>query len=1160
MKCTLRFPLIGGMFVLLVLGARAELVNRYSFTNGDIGAVDSVGGRHGTLMNGAVISNNAVQLSGSNQYVNLPSNLITNFHSVTFEAWFSHSSNGNWTRVFDFGTTSGSSGRNYFFFSPRSGYADSRFVITDGAAGDEEILSYSTLAYNSVLHIACVYDNDAHTMRYYLNGELKNSISVTNPLSSVNNVRSYLGRSLYSNDPYLRGSIDEFRIYDHALGSDEIAYNFTAGPDIVNFDRMATNPYPEKNAVSINPASPLGWTAPTLIPDRYTVYVGDNAELAGAQVIAVASGTSCVPELQSETTYYWRVDTHYGTTTYTGTVWSFTTCVSAIDRSPAGDLNHDYAVDIQDLLVLAELWLNDKDFVHFAEVAADWMEQEPALIINEFMADNNDAFADPDASEDEYDDWIEIYNRSSVPRDLGGMYLTDNLKRPKKWQIPEGVTAEAYGYVVFWADDQGEQGELHTNFKLSADGEEIGLFDSDGVTLIDSVVFGKQYRNMSYGRFPDNSSQWNLFADATPGRCNCQGYEGAIADVEFSADGGIYSGSSEAFDVSLACETAGAVIRYTTDFTEPTETSTEYTGPIHIDSTTCLRAAAFKTGWYCAKPVSRTYVFLDDVMSQSTAPAGFPTSWGSNVVDYQVDPDVVNDPAYSSTFKDDLKTIPSVCIVIPNDAFFGAASGIYANATQRGDAWERMASIEVINPVTDHYYQANAGLRAHGGVGRSPSVAKHSLRILFKSLYGPSKMEFPLFEDCEVESFDQLVLRATWNYSWVGDSTYCNGIGTASAQYMREMYGHDTIRDMGGLQGAGRHVHLYINGLYWGLYILVERPDESFASEHLGGSKSDYDVIKTDSQYTTGSSVIEVVSGDIEVWDQLYALAAGDLSGPENYAAIQDYVNIPALIDYMLMIYHVGSRDAPVYLCNDRAPRNFYAIRKRQEGEGFVFLPWDVEWSLENETWDRVNVSAYSSGYENPAYLMTRLRVNEEFCMQIADRIHEHYFNDGVLTEAKTIARYLQRSMDIDRAIIGESARWGDTLRATPYTRNAEWAAERNRLIHTYFPARDEIVLSQLRTAGFYPNTAAPVFHINGTYQHGGTVSSGAVFSITAPAGTVWYTVDGSDPRLTGGGVNTTSATAYTGPVIFSETTQVKARVLNGSSWSALNAATYICE
>lgn len=1098
--------------VCMACGAKADLLHRYSFTNGDTTALDSVGGQHGTLENGAAISDNAVQFDGSDDYVNLPGNLITGFSSVTFEAWYTYSASINWMRIFDFGDTNSSTGagRNYIFYIPYSSASTSRLAISDDDPGynHEEMIDYSLPNQSVPVHVACVYDGDNETMSLYVDGQPADSISVTIPLSAVDNVYSYLGRSLYP-DPYLLGSIDEFRIYDHALDSSEVLIDYSLGPDVANSAYVATNPNPANNSVGVKSSIEPSWTPPTDPPDSYTVYISDDPDLVGAEVISVLSGTSCDPDLDDGTKYYWRVDTNYGATTYTGLVWNFFTCFLSVDSSPAGDLNGDYEVNITDLLILAESWLNDTDYLEFAGLAGSWLDIESALIINEFMADNANSLLDPDDPLGKYDGWIEIYNRSSVAKDLGGMYLTDDLGNPDKWLIPGGVTIEAQGYLIFWADEDQEQGDTHTNFKLDAEGEEIGLFDSDGVTLIDGVIFDEQYRDLSYGRFPDNSLIWKLFDAPTPGHCNCEGYDGAVNQVDVNVDGGFYSSSAEAFDVTLSCSTVGAVIYYTTDFTEPTEASTEYTGPIHIDSTTCLRAAAFKPDWLTKESVSRTYVFLDEVMDQPSWPSGFPTSWGSLTPDYEVDPDVVDDPAYSSTFKDDLQTVPSVCIVIPNEELFGATSGIYSHPTQRGDAWERAASVEIIDPVAGEYCQANAGLRVHGGYARTQNVAKQSLRMIFRSIYGPPKLEFPLFVDSDVESFDQLVLRATWNYSWTGDS----GGLTERAQYMREMYGHDTIRDMGRLQGYGRHVNVYLNGLYWGMYILTERPDDGFASEHLGGSKSDYDVIKTDAAYWEGPNVIELLAGDRVAWDQLFALAAEDLSGAQAYANIQEYVDIPALIDYMLMIFHTGSRDAPTLIGTVTTPRNFYAIHKREPGEGFVFLPWDVEWSLEESGTDRVNL-AYETGYENPAYLFNRLKANDEFRMLVADHAHKHYFNDGVLTEENTIARYWERSMDMYGVIVGESARWGDARRSTPYTRDIEWVNERNRIINTYFPARDSAVLSQLRNAGLYPNVDAPVFNVNGSYQHGGYISSSDSFSITATSGTVWYTVDDSDPRV----------------------------------------------
>ncbi|PVX26551.1 MAG: hypothetical protein CW716_05765 [Candidatus Bathyarchaeum sp.] len=138
-----------------------------------------------------------------------------------------------------------------------------------------------------------------------------------------------------------------------------------------------------------------------------------------------------------------------------------------------------------------------------------------SLFINEFMADNGITVAGPNGYSP---DWIELYNAGTETIDLTGMYLTDNLNNPTRWQFPEGTTIGPEEYLIVWADADG--GDNYAAFGLDANGEEIGLFDSDGVTLIDSVTYVKQIQDVSYGRFPDGGSSWNYLLSATPGSSN----------------------------------------------------------------------------------------------------------------------------------------------------------------------------------------------------------------------------------------------------------------------------------------------------------------------------------------------------------------------------------------------------------------------------------------------------------------------------------------------------------------------------------------------------------------------------------------------------------------------------------------------------------------
>lgn len=162
-----------------------------------------------------------------------------------------------------------------------------------------------------------------------------------------------------------------------------------------------------------------------------------------------------------------------------------------------------------------------------------------ALYINEFMSDNTLTIEDPDEP-GQYPDWVELFNAESEPLDLGGMYLSDEAADPTKYPIPQGVSIPANGYLVFWADDETDQGPLHTNFKLAQSGEILQLYHSDGITQIDFIEFGAQQTDVSFGRYPDGTDNWGFHSDTTPGSANVP--ESAIGMVLFMDDRALSNG------------------------------------------------------------------------------------------------------------------------------------------------------------------------------------------------------------------------------------------------------------------------------------------------------------------------------------------------------------------------------------------------------------------------------------------------------------------------------------------------------------------------------------------------------------------------------------------------------------------------------------------
>ena len=264
---------------------------------------------------------------------------------------------------------------------------------------------------------------------------------------------------------------------------------------------------------------------------------------------------------------------------------------------------------------------------------------EIMLAINEFMASNTAFIQDPQG---EYDDWIEIHNYGAYETDTGGMYLTDDLAIPTKWQIPEMdpalTTIPAGGFLLIWADGDMADAGLHANFRLSAGGEEIGLFDIDGTTVLDGIVFSEQTTDISYGRYPDASENLRYFGQPTPGAANIEVYEDFIADVQFSHDSDLYD---RPFHVTLATETEDVIIYYTIDGTEPYDTEAAgrfpqgriYAGPIPIGSSTCLRAKAIKTGWKPSEVGTQMYLFPNQDVSNfsSNLPIAVIETFGKSI-------------------------------------------------------------------------------------------------------------------------------------------------------------------------------------------------------------------------------------------------------------------------------------------------------------------------------------------------------------------------------------------------------------------------------------------------------------------------------------------------------------------------------------------------
>lgn len=752
--------------------------------------------------------------------------------------------------------------------------------------------------------------------------------------------------------------------------------------------------------------------------------------------------------------------------------------------------------------------------------------------------------------------WIEIHNRGSRPVQLLDWTLTDSPDEPDQWRFPD-VTLGAGEYLLLFASgkdryqlgNEETSGFLHTNFRLNEESRFLALYAPTARRFLDTVPleWTTHMSGLTLGRYAERGTlgmsnvAYGYFDTPTPGTPNSAepAWRGHVEPVTFGQKGGVFS---RPLRVELRTETADARIRYTLDGSTPSETSGhEYVEPLPIDSTTILRAGAFLPGHLNAPVSTQTYIFPESVVQQPEAPPGWPQTWGTHridfggysageavVADYAMDPEITESSEYGSAVIDGLLALPSVSIVTDPanlDIYFVDPQG-------RGREWERPASIEFLYPDDpDRNFQVDAGIRIQGGAGRWEFMPKHSFRLFFRSDYGPTKLRQPIFDDSPVQEFETLVLRGGVDRSFVGHPPAPDAPRDhRDTTYLRDEWARASQIALSGVGSHGSFVHLYLNGLYWGLYNLVERPDAAFMTSYYGGDESDW---FTASHGGAGDGLID----RFRVLQEL--AAAGGLADRERYATMLEFIDPIQFSDYILLNWFAGNRDWP--------ENNWYANVRYPAGRNLFFV-WDAE-----DTWNAgAEIHLGGAGLEGAPFpnvigqLFTALMENPDFRLLFADRVYRHLYHDGALSEANAQARWQTLADALAPAIVAESARWGDGRYEDPIT-PADWDDANERVLEQMV-GNGERLLAQMRERGFYPLPAPP-----GLSQFGGEFTEQLELSMESVGGTIYYTLDGSDPRAAGTGQPSPSAHVYTEPLVLRDATKVRARTRDESgAWSAL--------
>ncbi|MBN1674974.1 MAG: chitobiase/beta-hexosaminidase C-terminal domain-containing protein, partial [Kiritimatiellae bacterium] len=615
-----------------------------------------------------------------------------------------------------------------------------------------------------------------------------------------------------------------------------------------------------------------------------------------------------------------------------------------------------------------------------------------------------------------------------------------------------------------------------------------------------------------------------------------------VADTTFSHDRGFYDAP---FTVTISTATAGATIRYTTDGAAPTASSGIVGGTnaatVAISEATCLRAAAFKSGYEPTDVDTQTYIFAAAVRYQPENPPGFPAYWGTNTAhtaNYNVSSSILTDTEV-------LKLLPTLSLVAKRGELFGTY-GIYGDTSPR--ARETAVSLELIYPPDFPLahaggFQIDAGVRRHSTWG---NVSKRALKLFFRGEYGATKLRYPFFEaaiqhaDSATDTFDKLVLRSSNDERWKG------------TVLVRDQWARDSQIAISGAGVHGTFMHLYINGLYWGVYNPLESADHAFAASYFGGDKDDWFAV--DHDWKSGACI----NGDPARWKYLHStLRKRDMSAAANYEEAMAYLDMALYCDELIVRWYCGVGDWP--------GNNWHAVQRMNPPGPASYYCWDCEFSwYQSGDWRNlaypnlgccdgawVHPAFYASdhpfyGDDNPA-LFRALKANANFLTLFADRVYKHCANGGGLTEADSKERWTTLCHAFEDPMYAERARWGWG------SYGAAWATARDSVLNM-MTANDSQMMDVCRARGYYPSLAPPSFN-----RHGGAIVTGFRLTMSNPnTGTsIYYTLDGSDPRRPGGSP-LPAASCYTGPVPLSKTTHVKARAYKSvSTWSAVHEATY---
>ena len=525
----------------------------------------------------------------------------------------------------------------------------------------------------------------------------------------------------------------------------------------------------------------------------------------------------------------------------------------------------------------------------------------PKVYINEILATNHNDIEDEDGDNVP---WIELYNAESEPVNLHQVGLSDDPDRPWRWQFPD-VTIEPGEFMLIFAsgkDRRDPDRQLHANFRVSRDGEQISLTDINGNT-IDLVPPIPMEPDISYGRLPDGSDHFQFFRFPTPGQSNES--DGFLEDIDppgFSRSGGFYHSG---FDLELTAGPGDAEIRYTLDGSLPDTTSPRYTGPIRITDRssepnnlsmikTSPPGIVPTTGFRWIEPLENIFkgtVVRARVFREGARPS--PVVTHSYFIDDQ-GPDRYHLPVVS-VVTDSLHLFDyERGIYVPGKVYDDRAEGaddshLIGNFSERGREWERPATFELFDEHGNLEHVQDIGIRIHGGASRSLSMK--SLRFYARSDYGENRINHRIFPDLPYDSYNRLILRNSGQDFFVRSTMF------------RDAFLQELVRDFNFDTQAYRPVIVFINGEYWGIQNFRERYDTDYLARNYNVDAGRIDMLEDNAEIQEGSNE--------HYNEMLDYIRENDITRDHHYEHITTMIDVDNFLDYISTQAFIRNIDWP---------------------------------------------------------------------------------------------------------------------------------------------------------------------------------------------------------------------------------------------------------